>query len=159
MKALGQILFPIWNEIGLSTWWMKIENITNQLLKTYQGNPNKDWWSRIIAKESFGSGGQVDFKGWFMTKLLNVQDAKHISDAPSGIVTVPMTLVDYGYEEQSAIVAGMVGYKKFHEEGITLALEAVHGWGLFLEPTSRFRKDLISWEEKSIKTKNESVEI
>ena len=86
MKALGQILFPIWNEIGLSTWWMKIDNITNQLLQTYQGNPNKDWWSRIIAKESFGSGGQVDFKGWFMTKLLNVQDAKHISDAPSGIV-------------------------------------------------------------------------
>ena len=42
VKALGQILFPIWNEIGLSTWWMKIENITNQLLKTYQGNPNKD---------------------------------------------------------------------------------------------------------------------
>ena len=117
MKALGQILFPIWNEIGLSTWWMKIENITNQLLKTYQGNPNKDWWSRIIAKESFGSGGQVDFKGWFMTELLNVQDAKHISDAPSGIVTVPMTLVDYGYEEQSAIVAGMVGYQKFNEEG------------------------------------------
>ena len=53
----------------------------------------------------------------------------------------------------------MVGYKKFNEEGRTLALEAVHGWGLFLEPTSRFRKDLISWEEKSIKTKNESVEI
>ena len=91
MKALGQILFPIWNEIGLSTWWMKIENITNQLLQTYQGNPNKDWWSRIITKERFGSGGQVDFKGWFMTELLNVQDAKHISDAPSGIVTVPMT--------------------------------------------------------------------
>ena len=69
MKALGQILFPIWNEIGLSTWWMKIENITNQLLQTYQGNPNKDWWSRIITKERFGSGGQVDFKGWFMTEL------------------------------------------------------------------------------------------
>ena len=80
MKALGQILFPIWNEIGLSTWWMKIDNITNQLLQTYQGNPNKDWWSRIITKERFGSGGQ-----------LNVQDAKHISDAPSGIVTVSMT--------------------------------------------------------------------
>ena len=138
---------------------MKIENITTHLLNTYQGNPDKDWWSRIITKERFGSGGQVNFKGWFMTNLLNVHDAECISDAPSGIVTVPMTLVDYGYEEQSAIVAGMVGYKKFNEEGRILALEAVHGWGLFLEPTSRFRKDLISWEEKSIKTKNESVEI
>ena len=91
MKALGQILFPIWNEIGLRTWWMKIENITTQLLNTYQGNPDKDWWSRIITKERFGSGGQVNFKGWFMADLLNVRDAECISDAPSGIVTVPMT--------------------------------------------------------------------
>ena len=96
MKALGQILFPIWIEIGLGTWSMKIEKITTQLLNTYQGNPDKDWWSRIITEESFGSGS-IDFKGWFMTELLNVHDAEHISDAPSGIVTVPMTLVDYGY--------------------------------------------------------------
>ena len=139
---------------------MKIENITTQLLNTYQGKPDKDWWSRIITEESFGSGGQVDFKGWFMTELLNVHDAEHISDAPSGIVTVPMTIVDQdGQEEKSAIVAGMVGYKQCDEEGRPLALEAVHGWSLFLEPTSKLRYDLISWEEKSIKPKNENVGI
>ena len=160
MKALGQLLFPIWNEIGLKAWWIKVENITTQLLKTYQGNPDTDWWSRIITKERFGSGGQVDFKGWFMSELLNVHDAEHISDAPSGIVTVPMTIVDQdGHEEKSAIVAGMVGYKQCDEEERPLALEAVHGWSLFLEPSSRFRNDLISWEKKSIKPNNESVRI
>lgn len=160
-KALGQILFPIWNEIGLGTWWMKIENITTQLLNTYQGNPDKDWWSRIITEESFGSGERDRFEGWFMTELLNMHNAECISDAPSGIVTVPMTIVDDidGYKEESAIVAGMVGYKQCNEDGRPLALEAVHGWSLFLEPTSRFRNDLISWEEKSIEPKNDSAQM
>ena len=159
MKALGQILLPIWNEIGLGIWWMKIDNITTQLLNTYQGKPDKDWWSRIITHERLGSGG-CNFRGWFMAELMNVHKAFGISDAPSGIVTVPMTIVDQdGYEEVSAIVAGMVGYKQCDEEGRPLALEAVHGWSLFLEPTSIFRNDLISWEEKSIKPKNENVGI
>ena len=158
VNTLGKLLSPIKKEIGLEVWWEEIEMIANRLLKTYQGNPDMDWWSRIITHEPFGSGGQSDFKGWFMTKLLNVHNAEHISDAPSGIVTVPMTIVDQdGYQEKSAIVAGMVGYKQCAEYGKPLALEAVHGWSLFLDPNSRFRNDLITWEEKSIMPLNETI--
>ena len=140
MKNLGNILSPIKNEIGLDVWFEKIEIIANQLLNTYQGYPNEDRWSRIITRERFGSGRQ-EFKGWFMTEILNVDDVAILGDAPSGIVTVPITLKGDGYEEKSAIVAGMIGYKQCEENGKPLALEPVHGWGLFLEPTSRFRND------------------
>ena len=146
MKALGQILFPIWNEIGLSTWWMKIENITNQLLKTYQGNPNKDWWSRIITKERFGSG-ETRFQGWFMVDLLNIWNANGISDAPSGLVTVNMTITDGTTEEASALIAGMVGYK-FHTKPY-YAVEPMHGWSLNLEPNSAFHNDLDNWKSQN----------
>ena len=78
---LREILKDIENAIGLQNWWDKVEKIANKLLDTYLGNPDQDWWSKIITEENFGSG-ENKFKGWFMADLLNNPDASGISDAP-----------------------------------------------------------------------------
>ena len=93
--------------------------------------------------------GAPSFNGWFMTYLLNVRHATSIGNAPSGLVSIPMTFSDERAEEQGAIVAGMLGYK-YHSEtnGTRPAVEPMHGWTLLLEPNSIFRKDLSDWEKK-----------
>ena len=89
IKTLGKTLEPIQYNIGLSGWFDKVENIAQKLLDTYEGNPDKEWWSQVIAEREFGSG-QSEFKGWFMVDLLNIYDAENIGNAPSGLVSVPM---------------------------------------------------------------------
>ena len=55
IKALRQTLQPIENVIGLGRkWWDKVEEIADKLLHTFNGNPNKDWWSRLITKKRLG---------------------------------------------------------------------------------------------------------
>jgi len=141
ITELRHTLKPIQDTIGLAGWWDKAENIASKLLDTFNGNPDLDWWSRIITKEPFGSGGDVAFKGWFMVDLLNVPGAKDMSDAPSGIVRVPLTIKDNSIEEKSAVVAGMIGYKlHIGNKRSVPSVEPYHGWGLFLEPDSEFRR-------------------
>ena len=54
IKALRQTLQPIENVIGQWSWWDKVEEISDKLLDTFNGNPNEDWWSRIITEKRFG---------------------------------------------------------------------------------------------------------
>ena len=85
-----------------------------------------------------------------MNSFLNVLNANSIGDAPSGLVSIPMTFSD-GREEQGAIVAGMLGYKYNYPSLNTdrrPSVEPVHGWTLLLEPNSVFRNDLTNWEQK-----------
>ena len=95
--------------------------------------------------------GAPSFNGWFMTYLLNVRHATSIGNAPSGLVSIPMTFSDDRAEEQGAIVAGMLGYKYNYPSLNTdrrPSVEPVHGWTLLLEPNSVFRNDLTDWEQK-----------
>ena len=85
-----------------------------------------------------------------MRYLLNVKGATSIGNAPSGLVSIPMTFSD-GREEQGAIVAGMLGYKYHYPSNNTdrrPSVEPMHGWTLLLEPNSVFRNDLTDWEQK-----------
>jgi len=152
IRELKNTLKPIGKEIGLSgyrgCWWDRVENIAKKLLDTFDGNPDEYWWSQIITEESYGSGSS-EFNGWFMMNLLNVQGAKTIGSAPSGLVSVPMKFSDPGRQEKGAVIAGMAGYKYHVPENNTRpAVEAMHGWSLLLEPNSVFRSDLSDWEQK-----------
>ena len=63
ISALRNILEPIHSAIGLHPyWWDKIEKISAKLFATYTGNPDKNWWSKIITEENFGSG-EKHFRG------------------------------------------------------------------------------------------------
>ena len=65
ISALRNILEPIHSAIGLHTyWWDKIEKISAKLFATYTGNPDKNWWSKIITEENFGSG-EKHFRGTY----------------------------------------------------------------------------------------------
>merc|ERR1712141_977702 len=158
IKKLRKTLEPIENDIGLGrtqfgyrrqgSWWDNVEIITEKLLNTFEGNPDEEWWSKIITEKSYGSGSP-EFNGWFMEKLLNVRFAKTIGSAPSGLVSIPMKFSDPGRNEKGAVIAGMAGFKFHHQEtNQRPAIEPMHGWSLLLEPNSVFRNDLSDWEKK-----------
>ena len=45
----------------------QVEGITDKLLDTFRGNPDEDWWSKVIAERSYGSG-RSEFKGIFKAR-------------------------------------------------------------------------------------------
>ena len=60
IKTLRKTLEPIEEVIGLgktqygyrrrTSWWDEIEKIAGKLLDTFNGNPDEDWWSKIITE-------------------------------------------------------------------------------------------------------------
>ena len=68
-----------------------------------------------------------------------------MQDIRSGLNVVPLTITDGCTEEQSALVAGVTGYTLTEEEltdpvsEVTFpSVQAVLGWGLLLDPNSKF---------------------
>ena len=75
-----------------------------------------------------------------MTKFLAVR-GRELSDVPSGVNVVPLTLAAPGYEKEAALAAGFTGYKVRPEEvtenGVTFpSVQAATGWALLMDPNS-----------------------
>ena len=75
-----------------------------------------------------------------MTEFLAVRGGE-LSDVPSGVNVVPLTLATPGYEEEAALAAGFTGYKVRPEEvtenGVTFpSVQAATGWALLMDPNS-----------------------
>ena len=94
-QNLSDLLQPIKADIGLKgTWWQTADTVFAKLLDTYQGNPDKEWWKRIIVDKSYnkfvecGYSPEVGFSGWFMTDFLN----QTFADAPTGLTSAPLTI-------------------------------------------------------------------
>ena len=55
IKELRETLEPIEDVFGYDwngeSWWENVEEIATKLLDTYNGNPDEDWWSRIITEQ------------------------------------------------------------------------------------------------------------
>ena len=77
-----------------------------------------------------------------MTEFLAVGGEGRLSNVPSGVNVVPLTLATpYGYEEEAALAAGFTGYKVRPEEvtenGVTFpSVQAATGWALLMDPNS-----------------------
>ena len=139
---LGTYLQPIRNIIGQNKWWPKARTVIEKLLDTYKENPDLDWWSRIVSQTGYESCGRpAKFDGWFVEDFLSEQP----DDLHSGLISVPMKITDDNTDEQSALVAGIPGFKIDKQLNET-RIEAVHAWTLMLEPNSIFRNDLAKWE-------------
>ena len=69
LKAYSRIPFQRPQQ---DSWWDRVINVANKLVDTFKGDPDTDWWSKIITKKSYGSGSP-EFGGWFMTDVLNVE--------------------------------------------------------------------------------------
>lgn len=120
-------------------WWSDVEGVLDNLLATYrEEEAAKEWWKEVII-ELHGCGGPTFYRGWFTREFLG----QHIDEAPLGIVTVPLTIDDNGYEEESAVVGGIAGFK-ISEEGNQTSVEANYVWGLLLWPDSYLRTTLVT---------------
>lgn len=152
---LKQLLQPIHEEIGLhSKWWNDVENILNNLLDTFAGNPNTEWWSHIFSyKQNWGSGARCTYDGWFISELLGLGRIHSLARTKQGVTSVPMKITDIsGHCEESAFAAGIAGFEMFTEEDSSWpSVKAVHGWTLMLEPNSVYREDLTTWETQHTK--------
>ena len=58
LEKIKTILKPIEKQLKLADWFKSCKTVLQNLLETFRGNPNQDWWSRIMTiHEEFGSGG------------------------------------------------------------------------------------------------------
>jgi len=147
-QKLSSLLQPIKADIGLnSTWWQSAGGVFEKLVQTYQGNPDKEWWKRIVVDDSYdqfvvcGFSPEVGFSGWFMTDFLN----QTFDDAPTGLTSAPLTIRSEFAEEEAALVAGINGFTLDNETNkITkkarITIQAKHSWALLLNQTSVFRR-------------------
>ena len=146
LKILRTLLEPIENDLGLSSeWWNLVEKVFRELLSTYQGRPDKEWWSHIVSyQKSFGSGGQPGgYRGWITDFLEGTEDLFDIDEMTSGLVSVPLLLEDTvrGVEDNATLVAGMLGFTVHADEtGKEFSVQPFQGWSLLLSKDSPFRK-------------------
>ena len=146
---LKEFLEPIQNVLGLGDWFSSVVVVLDKLLDTYLGNPDKDWWSKMIYRNTtYGSGGTDDYGGWFISDFLGLGEKidTNLTKVPSGLSIVPLTLTDGVIEEATDLVAGVTGYKVTDNTvydaevgGRYPTVQSVQGWGLFLNPDSIFR--------------------
>ena len=58
LEQVEDLLRPIEQVLQMAKWFTSSKAVLKNLLETYQGNPDKDWWSRIMDIRPFGSGGR-----------------------------------------------------------------------------------------------------
>ena len=136
VQNLRDFLSPISHHLsGHKYWWLKVEEVAKKLLDTYRNQPDVDWWRKIITKQ-ISCGGPSEFDGWFVRDFLGTRPSK----LPSGLVSVPMTIrAPSGYEEQSALVAGILGFTLKESNNNLMSIQAFHGWNMLLESNFTFR--------------------
>ena len=144
LKVLRTLLEPIENDLGLSSeWWDLVEKVFRELLATYQGRPDKEWWSHIISyKESFGSGGQKRYRGWITDYLEGTNQLVDIGDMTAGLVSVPLVIEDpvRCVEDNATLVAGMLGFTVHTDDAQQISVQPFQGWSLLLSKDSPFLK-------------------
>ena len=145
VSDLKKILQKISQHIYLTDYYDQVEEICDNLIETYKGsslNTTSEWWSHIFTKEErYGSGGGTYYNGWFIDSFLNLGSVSSFGAIPTGLVTVPMKLKENSHEENSTLVAGIAGIKIYKYDRDTPAVQANHGWAMFVDPASRYNQD------------------
>merc|ERR1719347_82128 len=92
LEEVEEFLKPLDDVLQLADWFNSSKVVLRNLLETYRGYPDKDWWSRIMnLEQEFGSGGGTTVSGWFVTSFLGLKTGD-LEDVPSGVNVVPLTL-------------------------------------------------------------------
>ena len=80
LETVENVLKPIEEQLKLADWFKSCKTVLLNLLETFRGNPDKDWWSRIMTIDrQFGSGGGkmkscLFHAFFFSTKVLTLMD-------------------------------------------------------------------------------------
>ena len=142
-EGLKKLLEPIIEDLELTVWFSKTKTVLDKLLETYNGVPDKEWWTHILSyKHNNESGQRYWWTGW-MAEFLR-PDTNTPADFPSGIVSVPVLLQEGLWEDNGILVAGTAGYTI--EESIynRPSVKAEHGWSLLLPKNSPMKHIITS---------------
>ena len=74
----------------MAEWFSSSKAVLKNLLETFRLS-DKDWWSRIVTSQRFGSGGQTELTGWFVREFLGFRDGDF---KQSGVNVVPITITN-----------------------------------------------------------------
>jgi len=143
LKVLRTLLEPIEDDLGLpSEWWDLVEKVFRELLSTYQGRPDKEWWSHIISYQKRFGSGEHGYRGWITDLLEGTEDLIDIDEMASGLVSVPIILEDTVrcVKVDATLAAGMLGFTLHTDENKELSVQPFQGWSLLLSKDSPFLK-------------------
>jgi hypothetical protein len=140
LEALKEILEPINDDIGLQEqWWSHAKKVLKKLLKTFQGNPDKRWWDKIVHYEGARGSGKVSgYTGWITEFIEGSSKNIQPQNFTSGLLTVPLKIQRFdGVEDTAALVAGMLGFTLYDQDWPVV--QPYQGWSLLLPENSPFR--------------------
>ena len=109
--------------------------ILDKLLETYNGVPDRDWWSHILSHNIANASGERDWWTGWMAEFLR-PDTDRPADFPSGVVSVPVMLEDLPDKDTGILVAGTAGFTIEESAYNRPSVKAEHGWGLLLPEDS-----------------------
>ena len=109
------------------------------LLITLTGNPDKEWWDKIIHYEGVRMSGQQSYYTGWLIEFVEGTRKIDVDKCTGGLVSVPLIIKGpSGIEEDTAIlVAGMLGFT-LHEDDVP-AVQPFQGWSLLLPKHSPLR--------------------
>ena len=143
LNDLREILKPIQDEIRLTEeWWSNAEVVFQKLLETYRGEPDKQWWDRILHHEGAGGYGTSNrgYTGWLVHLAEGTTYRVDHSDLTDGLVSVPLEISHPGGTDIGILVAGMLGFTVHEgESGSRPSVQPYQGWSLLLREDSPFR--------------------
>ena len=91
-ESLRKMIEPFIKDLNLTAWFSKTKEILDKLVETYNGVPDRKWWSQILS----------DCTGWaatgWMSEFLR-PDTNRPANFPSGVVSVPLVLIGGPYED------------------------------------------------------------
>ncbi|KAJ7374207.1 hypothetical protein OS493_007280 [Desmophyllum pertusum] len=127
----------VWNSCS-GDWWDLVEKVFSELLDTYQGKPDREWWSHIMSYErAFMSGQSGGFRGWMTEFLEGTKRAIETRDMTTGLVSVPLVIKDpSGVQDTATLVAGMLGFTIHTDDTKEVSVQPFQGWSLVLSKDS-----------------------
>ena len=60
LGKVEELLQPIEGVLQLGDWFRSCQSVLKNLRETFRGNPDKDWWSKIMDIRPYGSGGRKE---------------------------------------------------------------------------------------------------
>ncbi|KAF0534190.1 hypothetical protein F8M41_010111 [Gigaspora margarita] len=115
--------------LELDFWLDRLEPVIWNLVATYRGEVDEDYWGRIVKIDKvFGSGGGTFVSGWLINFFPYKEGEVKVQDIPDGIVGVPFD-VD-GTELK--FIAGFIGANQEILEGSDgeSVVSPVIGWSI-----------------------------
>jgi hypothetical protein len=127
-------------DLDMDFWLDRLDPVVWNLVETYKGNVDEEFWSKIISMNSFGSGPS-SITGWTTALYPYRMDGRKIEHnsinpdyIPDGRVEVPFT-TDFGFKLK--LVAGFLGaQQKSLENSNELVVSPVIGWFVIDDKTA-----------------------